>query len=243
MIRVLCLLSSLSSVALTVGCPASPPAVPDELAAQDEAASAAAPDAVPSEVSATGGELPLGDPGVPAPPTTFTDLIAKGDGRTVTISGAVTGAKNGQIDFVAAVQREGRLVQEHLQSARFKNGRYSLEVPATYEHPIVVTAVVMEEGEQPGPSVPSGACANTVKLSGHDVTCDITIGEHDDPSEFFPLDPVLDPALRTDGRAPGVGPATGPADLPPVTAPGSVPALDSAPAPAGGAPAPAGGQG
>ncbi|MFH1467219.1 MAG: hypothetical protein ABIO70_22735 [Pseudomonadota bacterium] len=221
------LITSLLSLALAAGCPSPPAQEPGEQPLQAGGAPAEDPAAAPGEPGDPSAApvpqvVPI-DPSAPPPapgdgparPLSFTDLITQGGGQTVTISGDVHGATKGQINFVAVVEREGQKYPEHLQESPFQDGHYSVEAPAHCEHPIVITAVVLSDDRRPGPDEPSGSCAKPVTLAGKDITCDITIGEHDDPSEFYPAVPVHDPSAHGGGQAPGGVPTGGEPPAPP----------------------------
>lgn len=190
------------------------------------------------------GAPPLGN-SMMEPPPGLASLIK--DGKSVTISGTIEGAKEVQVDFTAVDESSGTPRPKALEILKVTDGKFSVKAPATYEATIYVTAIQDATGNGPTADDVQGG-GNAVKLDGKDVTVTIKMGEMTaEAKKLFSAPPEM-PAGNSQPPPPeGAAPTPPGPDMPAAgTAPagGAPPAGGAAPAggaPAAGGAAPAGG--
>lgn len=175
---------------------------------EGDAAATPTPGGDPAAAPPPGGE-PTGLPGTPAEPAGFASLIA--GGKSVTLSGTVKGQTVAQVEFAHLVERQGQKVPEVVEVVKITDGKFSVQVPATYEPGIFVSAVVDKKGDGPSPDDLTGGNTKPVKLAGKDETIEITVATGNAWMKDLPwTDPTApDPGGREapGGGAMGVGPA------------------------------------
>ncbi|MES2644144.1 MAG: hypothetical protein V4850_31955 [Myxococcota bacterium] len=148
------------------------------------------------------------------------------DGKSVTLSGTVVGAKEVQIDVTAVREVDGQPTPEVLEIVRTTDGTFSIKAPATFDRTLYVSAIAVTD-KQPSPSDPGGVAA-PVKLEGKDVKVEIVVGKDPAYARSLPWwrepgDDMAPPSGGTPGGTPGGPPIAAPADgaAPPVAAPAS----------------------
>lgn len=127
------------------------------------------------------GAVPIGPPPEgPEQPMAFAPAGLASlatDGKTITLSGTVTGAKEAQIDFVRLADKMGEKAPEVLEVVRTADGTFSVKAPATFATPIYVVVNVDKNGDGIGPGDTVGFTEVT-KIEGKDIalTLDVSAG-------------------------------------------------------------------
>lgn len=156
------------------------------------------------------------------------------DGKSVTLSGTIVGAKEAQVDVTAVKEVDGQPTPEVLEIVRTTDGTFSIKAPATFDRTLYVTAVAVTD-KAPSPTDPGGVAA-PVKLEGKDVKVEIVMGKDQAYAKGLPwwrepADDMNPPLGGAPGGVPGAAPADGTAA--PVAAPAPTqpaPTQPSAPA-------------
>lgn len=183
---------------------------------------------------AAGGGIPaapsagLAEPGTPPAPASsvvpgFASLIT--DGKSITLSGTLKGAKKAQIDFVMVNDQGGVMSPSVVEIAQTTDGTFSVKAPASLSKPLYVIVNVDKAGDGPSPG-DAIAFTEVSKIEGKDITLSIdatgttgiesklpwagqappaplmdAAGAAIPPSAGGPGAPK-DPPLATDGKAP-----------------------------------------
>ena len=174
------------------------------------------------------GPQPGGPPSAPFKPAGLASLIK--DGKSVTLSGTITGLKVAQLDITAVKTVDGQVVPEVLEIVRVTDGTFSVKAPATFDRDLYVSVMTPPtEGKLPGEDEIGGGYSKAIKLNGADVKVDIVFKKDRDWAKGLPWFREGAPAatLPTDlnkipGPKEGATPAPG-AQATPETKPANAP--------------------
>ncbi len=199
--------------------PPGDPNAPPPGAPGDAASPPADPNVAQGNPPPADGPQPGGSPPAPFKPAGLASLVK--DGKSVTISGTVTGLKVAQIDVTAVKTVDGQAVPEVLEILQVTDGTFSIKAPATFDRELYLTATAPPtEGKLPGESEMGGGYSKAIKLAGADVKVDIAFKK--DPEWITGL-----PWFRKDAPAPTI-----PKDLSKLPDASEQPKLPPPPAPA-----------
>ncbi|GDX78301.1 hypothetical protein LBMAG42_01120 [Deltaproteobacteria bacterium] len=202
--------------------------------------------------AAAGGGIPaapsagLAEPGSPPAPANtvipgFASMIT--DGKSITISGTLKGAKKAQIDFVTVSDQGGVMSPLVVEIAQTTDGTFSVKAPASMSKPMYVIVNVDKAGDGPSPG-DAIAFTEVSKIEGKDITLSIDATGTTGIESKLPWAGQAPPAPTMEAGGAAVPPSTGgpgaPKDPPIATdgkaAPGGAPG-DKAPVPPGDVPA------
>jgi hypothetical protein len=155
----------------------------------------------------------IGAPSPPKAPVGFASLI-KG-GKSVTISGKISGAKSVQIDFTATSTINGEIAPDIIQIETSPDGKFSVQAPATYDRDIYIVALAPATAGKPGPDDPGGVYG-PIKLEGKNVSVEMTLSKD---AEWRKEMPWYRPGDGGPAEPPSAAPEGGEAGPPPTGAP------------------------
>ena len=196
------------------GPPGGPPADGTAPPPADGAASPPGDGSVPAGPPTEGPEMPMA-----FAPAGLASLAT--DGKTITLSGTITGAKEAQVDFVRLIDKKGDKAPEVLEVVRTADGTFSVKAPATLATPIYVVVNVDKKGDGIGPGDTIGF-TEVSKIEGKDIALSLDVSAGVSVEAKLPWSVKTMVAPKDGSGDPKDAPALG-AGTPLSTPPGSPP--------------------